>query len=444
MKISVISVFPQIHEPFIQHSLIKRAIDQKLIEINLVSFSQYCAPKERIDEPTCGPGAGMILKPTVVQDAIDDCEKRWGPGYKIFFSPQGTKLSQPVLEQLAAELFLATPPMRPYPFERTAASHLILVCSRYEGMDARVEQHCADAIISVGDYVLMGGDIPAQILLEGLLRLFPAIVGNQESVEHDSFSGPFLDHPEYGLPLEWNGMQVPDIVRSGNHAAIAAWRKKEACKKTMLKRFDWFSFARPSQDDIQLAQSCIPVHYVALMHTEVNLKDGTVGNTSITSIDLHDTARSCVTYGIKNFFMVSPLHDQQAIMATFLKFWHSPTGQEYNASRYDAVSRVRSVFSLDDVIAQITELEGQAPLLIATSAKTHEHGQKIDYQDKEQVWQSGRPVLFLFGTGQGLAEHIITRCDFLLPPVRGLTTYNHLSVRSAIAIILDRWLGLQR
>lgn len=443
MKISIITVFPEIHETFLKTSIIRRAIEKNIVSINLVRFSDFCAPKERIDEPVVGPGAGMIIKPEVVAQAIESCQTRWGIGKKIFFSPQGTKLTQQVLKKLANQYVPSTIQTETIsPSTEQSEIHLILVCSRYEGMDARVESLYADHVLSIGDYVVMGGDIPAQVFLEGFLRLIPGVVGTWESVTHESFSGSFLDYPEYGLPVVWERQRIPEIVQSGNHAAIQNWRLNEACKKTIIHRFDWFSASGPTKDDIRRAQQYIPAHYVALMHTQVKLKDGTIGTTSITSIDLHDTARSCATYGVKNFFMVSPLADQQAIMATFLDFWQSDEGKRYNSSRHHAVSKVQPTYTLEQTIEKITLQEGTKPLVIATSAKSYLHQQIIDYKSQGKVWAINRPVLFLFGTGQGLDDSVIEKCDFLLLPIEGMTDFNHLSVRSAIAIILDRWLGL--
>lgn len=439
MKISIITVFPEIHETFLKLSIIGRAIEKGLISVNLVRLSDLIGPKLRIDEPTVGPGTGMIIKPELIEQAITACEQQHGPGIKVFFSPQGTKLTQPILREMAASI--ATTRDRHTESVVTPA-HLILVCSRYEGIDARVEAVYADHVISIGDYVLMGGDIPAQVFLEGFLRLIPGVVGKMESVEKESFSGPFLDHPEYGLPVEWHGMRIPEIVQSGNHAAIDEWRVNEACKKTILHRFDWFASAQPDKQDIKRAQNYIPSHYLALMHTQVKIKDGTIGNTSVTSIDLHDAARSCATYGIKSCFMVSPLTDQQSIISIFLDFWQSEQGKHYNTSRHHAVSKVKAALTLDEVIANITEQEGASPIIISTSAKMYDHEKMIDYASQDRVWAGNRPVLFLFGTGQGLEDALVQKSDFLLLPIQGMTDYNHLSVRSAIAIILDRWLGL--
>ncbi len=447
MKISIITVFPELHTTFLATSIIGRACERGLVSVRTLRLADFCAPKERIDEPVVGPGAGMIIKPEVIERTITACENDWGHGYKIFFSPQGTKLTQRYLQAMAAQILNApeAPSTASECVAETSANvspHLILICSRYEGIDARVEHHYADAVISIGDYVITGGDIPAQIFLEGLLRLLPGVVGKQESVTEESFSGSLLDYPEYGLPVEWNGKRIPEIVQSGNHAAIKQWRTQQALHNTLNRRFDWFASAQPSAEECQQALKTIPPHYVALMHTQVKLKDGTVGTTSITSIDLHDTARSCATYGIKNFFMVTPLVDQQAIIATFLDFWRSDFGKNYNQSRYHAVSKVQPALNFDEVITAITTREGKAPLVIATSAKEYAHVSTIDFTQQGKVWQHDRPVLLLFGTGQGLDDALIEKCDYLLVPVCGMTDYNHLSVRSAIAIVLDRWLGL--
>lgn len=321
----------------------------------------------------------------------------------------------------------------------------MLLPARYEGMDDRIEQEYADEIISVGDFVLMGGDIPAMMLLEGLLRFVPGVVGKQASVEHDSFSCAFVDYPEYCAPVEWRGHVVPEVVRSGNHAAMATWRRDEAAKRTVLRHFDWLRTSAPTQQERTLASKYIPSHYAALMHTDVLIgSEGIEGTTSVTSIDIHDIARSAKTYGIKKFFVVTPLIDQQKIVSTLLDFWQKGVGVTYNYSRHRAVKQVILQESLDEVIKAIEHKEGKKPLLIATSAKTSIHQQVITYHDQTKVWAQDRPVLFLFGTGQGLAQRVLERCNYLLVPVIGLSDFNHLSVRSAVAIILDRWLGLNQ
>jgi hypothetical protein len=179
-----------------------------------------------------------------------------------------------------------------------------------------------------------------------------------------------------------------------------------------------------------------------LLHTDVLISDDKKqGTTSVTSLDIHDIARSSKTYGIKGYFIVTPLLDQQRIVQRLLDFWMSD-GVEYNASRHEAVKQVSVASNLDEVIASIEAIEGKKPLVVATSAREINHPQVISFYDQEKVWASERPILFIFGTGRGLTQERLERADFLLKPVKACTGYNHLSVRSAVAIVLDRWLGI--
>lgn len=429
MHISIVSVFPELYTDFLQTSLIKRAQQQEIISVSTESFFSYVAPKERIDAPSFGHGAGMLIKPMVVQKAVEAHENSYGKAYKIFFSPQGRKLDQHLLKELATTL--------------QNHNHVMLMPGRYEGMDTRVEQEYADMTISVGDFVLMGGDIPAMMLLEGWLRLIPGVVGKQESVEQDSFSKAFVDYPEYTEPVEWQHHEVPAVVRSGNHGLVKEWRLNQAAEKTVYHHFAWLRSQPVVKQDIELAQKYIPPHYVVLMHSDVYVgSEKQLGTTSVTSLDIHDIARSSKTFGIKNFFLVTPLQDQQVIVKTLLGFWQQGEGIEYNHSRHQAVNQVRLMTNLQEVIDAITEKEGKEPLLVATSARTVENVPQVTFNDQELVWSEKRPVLFIFGTGQGLSDQLVQSCSFLLTPIRGFSSFNHLSVRSAVAIALDRWLGI--
>lgn len=429
MNISILSVFPELYTSFFDTSLIRRAQECGLVSVSVTSFFSYVNAKERIDAPTFGHGAGMVIRPDVVEKAISAQEATHGKSLKVFFSPHGKKLTQHDLSSLVERL--------------TIINHLICVAGRYEGMDARVEQEYADEIFSIGDYVLMGGDLPVMILLEGLLRLVPGVIGKQESVTHDSFQGPFVDYPEYCAPVVWREREVPEVVRSGNHGALANWRMNQAAQRTVFNHFEWLKTSVVSDDAKKVVQEIVPHHYVVLMHGDVLVgPERKLGVTSVTSIDIHDIARSSATYGIKQFFIVTPLVDQQRIVTTLLDFWQKGKGIAYNAVRYQAVKQVCVISTIDDVIKWIEKIEGQKPLLIATSARQTAHSGYITYYDQETVWRSRQPVLFVFGTGQGLADELVAKCDYLLLPVHGFSTFNHLSVRSAVAIILDRWLGI--
>jgi tRNA (guanine37-N1)-methyltransferase len=432
MKISIVTVFPELYTQFLATSLLHTAQEKKLVTFDVDSFFSVVPPKKRIDDVTFGPGAGMLIRPQVVQDMVERKESQHGPAYKIFFSPHGKKLNQTELKRIAARV--------------QERGHCMLIAGRYEGMDARVEQEYADEIVSVGDFVLMGGDLPAMMLCEGLLRLIPGIVGKAESVERDSFMGPFVDFPEYTQPVEWKGQMVPDVVRSGNHAVIAAWRLQQAVRRTVMHHFDWMRSQLMNGEQKKIAASYIPPHYVALAHGQVMVGSArTVGTTSVTTIDLHDIARSSATYGVRNFFVVTPLLDQQRIVNKLLDFWCSPHGIEYNHNRHEAVRNIVVTETIEQVIQDIEKKEGQRPVVIVTSAIFNPTAHAmISFHDQARVWGESRPVLLLFGTGQGLADEVLSMADFQLRPLDGFTDFNHLSVRSAVAIVLDRWLGVNQ
>ena len=439
MKISVVTLFPDLYKPFFSTSLIQRAQDRGAIDPKIYTIFSYAQPKQRIDGPTFGHSAGMVIKPEIVEKAVHDIERSRGSAYKIFFSPRGKPLDQKLLKSLHDTIC------------RQPEPHVMLLPARYEGMDARIEAEYADEIISVGDFVLMGGDLPAMMFLEGLLRFVPGVVSKVESVQQDSFSGPFVDYPEYTAPVEWHGQVVPDVLRSGNHKAIVDWRQEAAARASVLHHFAWVrSYPKLTYAQETLIRKNIPPHYVVLMHSNVLVPDPSMlpgepgcraGTTSVTSLDIHDIARSARTYGLKNYFIVTPLVDQQAIVKTLVSFWTQGPGVRYNNYRHEAINHVMVESTLEDVIKQITAQEGQEPLLIATGAQADTHPETITFHDQERVWSQNKPVLIVLGTGRGLSPALIERSDYRLVPLEGYSDFNHLSVRSAAAAIFDRWLG---
>ena len=428
MRISALTLFPALYEPFVRTSLVARAIDSEIVSISVEDLFSFVGPKKRIDSPSFGHGSGMLLRPEVIEQAITAQEHKYGPSYKIFFSPQGKKLDQEMLSKLASILH--------------EKKHLMLIPARYEGMDARVEQEYADCVLSIGDYVLMGGDLPAMVFMEGVLRLIPGVIGKEDSVREESFSGAFVDYPEYTAPITWRGHEVPEIVRSGNHEALRDWRKNEAAKTSVINHFQWVRSHISDREDKRRAAQFIPSHYVILMHDQVLVDTDREGTSSLTSLDIHDIARSATTYGIKNYFIVTPLVDQQRIAQKLLTFWQTEVGIEYNPQRHKALASVKLVSSLDEALAQINQIEASEPLLLGTSAKESTGIPRLTYSDQEKVWSCSRPIAIVLGTARGLAPSVLNRCDYLLGPIEGFSEYNHLSVRSAAAVILDRWLGI--
>lgn len=429
MNISILTVFPALYQQFLNTSLIKRAQEQSIVRVDVDSYFAFVEPKERIDSPVYGNGSGMLIKPEVFERAINCAQERSGKAYKVLLSPQGKKLDQPMLMRLAQEL--------------QNNKHILFLTSRYEGIDERVEEEYADEVISLGDFVLLGGDIPTMAILEGMIRLLPGVVGKESSVSNESFSGPFLDYPTYTVPLEWHGKKVPDVVRSGNHGALDVWRRHQAIKKTLKNHFAWVRKSSLTKKDKQEISSLIPRHYVVLVHGDVLVgSERLVGDTSVTSIDLHDIARSSCTYGVHEFAVVTPLADQQKIVKKLLDFWLSH-GVTYNKNRHEALRLIRVYNTVEDVVAEITRIEGVEPIRIATSAlPPEEKSKELSFEDQGVVWGQERPVVIFFGTGQGLRSEFLQTCHYQLPPIEGLTAFNHLSVRSAVAIVLDRWLGL--
>ncbi len=428
MNISILSVFPQLYTDFLKTSLVKRAQEESGVQFDVAGFSSFCEPKERLDGPTAGHGTGMAIRPEVMERAVAGMEEKYGPSYKIFLTPQGKKLDQTRAKELGA-IF-------------QEKKHILLVAGRYEGVDERAQKEYADLEISIGDYVLMGGDLPAMVLLEAVLRYVPGVVGKAESVEKDSFTGAFVDFTTFTIPpREWQGRSIPEVLLSGNHALMDRWRHETAAYRSVLGHFQWVRSHCVAKEDRALAARYIPAHYVVLLHDDVIVQDGVVGTSSVTSLDIHDIARSAKTYGMKEYFVVTSLKDQQKIVHKFLEFWHT-AGIEYNRQRHEAIKLVTVIDSLEEVIQAIEKKEGKRPLLVGTSARKMGDAPLITYHDQERVWESQRPVLLLFGTAKGVAQHVLERCDFLLLPIEGFTDFNHLSVRSAAAVILDRWVGI--
>lgn len=429
MNISILTVFSDLYDSFLKTSLVGRAQEKSLVHFDVQSFFSYVAPKERIDAPLFGHGSGMVIRPDVIEKAIDDKESKHGSAFKVFFSPQGKKVTQKVLRDITKKVM--------------DRGHLMIIAGRYEGMDARVEEVYADEILSIGDFVVMGGDIPAMLFLEGLLRLMPGVVGKQESIEEESFSGPFVDYPVYTAPLTWKDRTVPDVIRSGNHAAMAKWRNDSAIATSVMHHFQWVRSHTITAEQKKEVKKIMPHHYVALMHGDVLIGDDKkAGTTSVTSIDIHDIARASKTYGIEGFFIVTPLIDQQKIARTMLNFWQTGVGVEYNPHRHEAVNLVEIKDNIQAAVEAVELKEGVKPLVIATSARQPALESIISFYDQEKVWAHKRPVLFLFGTGRGITDELLARCDYVLMPIDGFTEFNHLSVRSAAAIVLDRWFGI--
>lgn len=220
MRIDVLTIFPGIFEGPLRESLLGRAIDRGLVEVKIHDIRDFTEDRHRqVDDESYGGGPGMVMKPEPVFTAVESL----GPGDRraILLSPAGRRLNQALVRELAAERWL------------------VLIAGRYEGVDERVVQGLPAEEVSIGDYVLGGGEIPALVVVEAVTRLVPGVIGRQRSHQRDSF-GPdgLLDHPHYTRPAEFRGMEVPEVLLSGNHAEVDRWRREASLEKTRRNRPD--------------------------------------------------------------------------------------------------------------------------------------------------------------------------------------------------------------
>ena len=218
MRVDVLTIFPGIPESPLRESLLGKAVERGLLDVRVHDIRDHAEDRRMVDDTSFGGGPGMVMKPEPVFAAVDAL----GPGRKrcILLSPAGRRLDQALVRELAAEPWL------------------VLVCGRYEGVDERVVQGLPAEEISIGDYVLSGGELPALVLLEAVSRLVPGVVGREESLARESFEEGLLDHPHYTRPREFRGMQVPEVLVSGDHAAVERWRREAARAKTERNRPD--------------------------------------------------------------------------------------------------------------------------------------------------------------------------------------------------------------
>jgi tRNA (guanine37-N1)-methyltransferase len=220
VRIDILTIFPGILESPLRESLLGKAIGAGLLELRVHDIREHATGRHRqVDDESYGGGPGMVMKAEPVLEAV----AALGDGTKrvLVLSPAGRRLDQPLVRELAAEPWL------------------VLVCGRYEGLDERVVEGLAAEEVSIGDYVLSGGEVPALVVLESVTRLVPGVIGREESHERDSFGADgLLDHPHYTRPPELRGMRVPEVLLSGNHAEIERWRREAALEKTRRNRPD--------------------------------------------------------------------------------------------------------------------------------------------------------------------------------------------------------------
>ena len=218
MRIDILTLFPEMFPGPFGASIIKRAIDGGLVSLNIYNIRDYTHDKHHtVDDYAYGGGAGMILKPEPIFEAVESVKEE-DTCPVVLLTPQGRPFSQPVAQELSGH------------------SRLILICGRYEGVDERVREHLVTDEISIGDYVLSGGELAAMVVVEAVVRLLPGVLGSEESLAEDSHTGGLLEYPQYTRPPVFRDWSVPEVLLSGNHAQIAKWRREQAIRRTKERR----------------------------------------------------------------------------------------------------------------------------------------------------------------------------------------------------------------
>lgn len=231
MKIKILTLFPKMFDEFMGESIIKRAIDKGVVEIEVVDFRLWSQDKHHhVDDTPCSGGAGMVLRPDILIPAIKD--NSLSNTYKILMTPQGRLYKQDIAQDLSKH------------------DEIMLICGHYEGFDERIREYVDDEI-SIGDYVLTGGELASMVVSDSIIRLLNDAI-KKESHEDDSFQNGLLEYPQYTRPIEYDGKKVPDVLLCGNHKDIRRWRLKESLRKTMKRRPDLLLNREFSKEELEL------------------------------------------------------------------------------------------------------------------------------------------------------------------------------------------------
>lgn len=232
IRFDVLSIFPEMLNSPLQFSLLKKAQEKGLIEIGLHNIRDWAEDKHRMtDDAPYGGGCGMVMKVEPIERALAAVKRADVKSLVVLMTPQGETFDQKIAAQLGVE------------------QQLIMICGRYEGVDERIREHLVDREISIGDYILTGGELSALVVIDAVARLIPGVLGNDESALSESFSHGLLEYPQYTRPAEYKGLRVPDVLVSGNHAQIERWQRVEALKRTWQRRPDLLDKTDLSEED---------------------------------------------------------------------------------------------------------------------------------------------------------------------------------------------------
>jgi tRNA (guanine37-N1)-methyltransferase len=232
LMIEIITLFPEVFTSFLQASLLGKAVANGLIVVDRTNPRDFAPGRHRqVDDSPYGGGPGMVLRADPIAAAIDDAENRRGRAHRLLLSPSGRLFDQKCAAELATR------------------GRIMLICGRYEGVDERIAQLYGDESVSIGDYVLAGGEVAAAVIIEATARLVPGVLGCGESVVEESFSAGRLEFPQWTRPPVFRGLGVPEVLLSGNHAEVVRWRRREALRRTLLRRPDMIDRYPPTEEE---------------------------------------------------------------------------------------------------------------------------------------------------------------------------------------------------
>lgn len=421
---NIITIFPDMFNAPFNQGVVSKAVEKNILKINPINLRDYAEGKHRItDDYQYGGGVGLVMKPEPICQAVRSIQKN-NKTHVILLDPKGKKFCQQEAERLSTY------------------DNITFICGRYEGVDERVKELVVDEEFSIGDFILTGGELGAMVMIDSIARLIDGVLGDETSKDDESFTTKMLEYPHYTRPYEYEGLKVPDVLINGNHASIDKWRKEKSLELTKTRRPDLLDISL--YDNEMLKDLCSQKKKgkgkelklcVALMHYPMKDKQSDIVATAITNLDLHDISRSCRTYGVDTYFVITPIEAQREVAGRVISHWINGYGAGYNPNRKEAFSRTVIKESLLQAIYDIEKRFKKKPIIVATTARP----------DRATITSASLgliaekdPVLLLFGTGWGFADEVFNIADYVLEPIEGASEFNHLSVRSAVAILLDR------
>ncbi len=429
MKFDIVTIFPGFFDSAFSFGVISRAVESKAVEINVHDLRTYSAEKHgKTDDTPYGGGSGMLMTPEPIGNAIARIREKGLCSAVILTTPKGDEFDDRKAQELCG-------------FEQ-----LIILCGRYEGVDDRVSELYVDMEISTGKYINSGGEYACSLIVDAVSRYLPGVLGNTESLASESLTNGLLEYPQYTKPRTYKGKKVPDVLLSGDHEKIRKWRRQESIKSTFIHNPACLDDAQLSEEEdsflkeLKAGDSPGFRVYIALVHYPAYNSRLEVVSTAFKSIDAHDISRDATTYGVKKFYLINPVEEQRRLAGRLVDHWIEGEGRNFNKTKSKAFGIIRIMSTIEETIEQIEEIEGERPKIVVTDARFSDD--MTGYRAlREKIFENTEPFLILFGTGWGLTLETIKAADYVLKPVSGYSEFNHLSVRSAAAVVLDRLLS---